>query len=129
MSDPKPVELLTESEKVPLLQAYTEGPIAMLDAVTAIVAAREITAEQAGREDNALHEMCYVSGSKALEAREAAARREALLEVKAMDLPARLRSWAAIADRTGMLVPMERAADRLDSLLAEPERDEESTDV
>lgn len=46
----------------------------------AYIAAREAAAEQRGREDNALHDMCYVSGSKALEAREAAARREALLE-------------------------------------------------
>lgn len=69
MTDPKPVELLTESEMDMLEAAYDYDFDSMLKVVASIVTAREIAAEQAGREDNALHEMCYVSGSKALEAR------------------------------------------------------------
>lgn len=46
---------------------------ALTDAVAHIVAERVAAAEQRGREDNADHGMCYVHGSKALEARLAAA--------------------------------------------------------
>lgn len=45
-----PVELKTETEKVRLLQAFAEGPIAMLDAVQDIVAARVADAWDAGME-------------------------------------------------------------------------------
>lgn len=44
-AEPKRVEL-TEAEKVPLLQAYAAGPIAMLYAVQDIVAAREAAARR-----------------------------------------------------------------------------------
>jgi len=42
-------------------------------AVERIICAREVAAEQRGREDNADHGMCYVSGSRALDALKASA--------------------------------------------------------
>lgn len=93
MSNEKPVELLTESEMDMLEAAYDYDYDSMLKVVASIVTAREIAAEQAGREDNALHDMCYVSGSKALEAREAAARREA------EDDPKHARMYRALLER------------------------------
>ncbi|MCF6376923.1 hypothetical protein L2K70_04845 [Nocardioides KLBMP 9356] len=58
------------------------------EAVERIVAARESAAatraraegEQAGREDNADHDMCYVHGSEALAARDAEMRAEGAAE-------------------------------------------------
>lgn len=98
MSDPKPGEL-TEAEKHSLRAWWEDNDAHMVElqyVVARIVEAREIAAEQAGREDNALHDMCYVSGSKALEAREAAARREA---------------WATISRVQGLAGDLQRRGD------------------
>lgn len=145
MTDEKTVEL-TEAEKDMLDAAYDSDFLGLVEVVESIVTAREIAAEQAGREDNALHEMCYVSGSKALEAREAAARREALLEAEAEANALRsqidsaecasrcyrreLRGAEAKVARVEVLAHRARlgtvSASEITAALAEPERDEES---
>ena len=120
MSNEKPVEL-TEAERDQLAVWWDDNDLnssmnALYREVAAIVAAREAAAEQRGREDNALHDMCYVSGSKALEAREAAARREALLEAAEIVEDDCGESWHWRVGETIRDLPA----------LAEPEPDKES---
>lgn len=141
-AEPKRVEL-TEAERTELenslrwhFAAHAESPEGgyaslgvdnALLRVARIVAAREAAAEQRGREDNALHDMCYVSGSKALEAREAAARREALLEA-AEHFEQYDEVTIGETDIGSNLIPVppeERLRQFADAALAEPERDEE----
>jgi hypothetical protein len=135
-AEPKPEGLTDEEVDAITLTIDTEEPTLnvapLLKAVTRIVAAREVAAEQAGREDNALHDMCYVSGSKALEAREAAARREALLEAADLLWPPRYvpgmddfigcRGREYADDYAAWL---RARAEEQSAALAEPGRDEE----
>ena len=106
----------------PWVTAHEVG--VLLDALDAADAARMVAeAEQRGREDNADHGMCYVSGSKALAARDAeaeqrgAARVAAAVEALATEWypgtpgPRRMVSWGQLA--------MEKCARELRAALAQ----------
>lgn len=124
MSNEKPVEL-TVAEKVPLLQAYTEGPIAMLYAVQDIVSAREAAAREEGA-----NETFQGLKHRAEKVEAKVARVEALAEELEADAE-RHRNAETLTAEDGArayraAVESAASAAAIRAALAEPERDEES---
>lgn len=92
MSDPTPT--LTDEQREKVAEALTEcdelafdnihadwARRSVADSLASLIARMVADAEQRGREDNADHGQCYPHGSRALDARLAAAKAEALREV------------------------------------------------